>query len=292
MQGSNSLEKSMSVTSTAPHVSKDTYKRLKDWIEHNCGIALSDSKVYLVETRLAPILAKLKCTSFDELVQKLSLRADPAIKDEIIDAITTNETLWFRDTSVWDFIEKTYLKEKLAENKGKLRIWSAASSSGQEIYSLAMLMDAMAEKNPQFSTAVRSAEMLATDVSKNILQVAKRGRYSRMEMSRGLHPNYKEKYFDKDRLFSTLKPEIRNRIKFDTLNLQSNFNHLGTFDTILCRNVTIYFSREFRQNLLWRLEKALKPGGVLIIGATESIIGFETKLKTRPGSPSSFYYND
>ena len=109
-------------------------------------------------------------------------------------------------------------------------------------------------------------------------------------MSRGLSDEYKSKYFDKDRLFSTIKREIRNKVQFKTLNLQNNFSSLGKFDIILCRNVTIYFSKEFRQDLLLRLEQSLNPGGVLILGASESNIGFKTTLKNRPGCPPSFYF--
>ncbi|MEM7672687.1 MAG: protein-glutamate O-methyltransferase CheR [Verrucomicrobiota bacterium] len=273
-------------------VSKETYKELVDWIERNCGIALGDSKAYLVETRFAPILIKLHCQSFEELVKKLKTSVTAALKDEIIDAITTNETLWFRDPSIWKHLEDSFLKEFLESGSAKKRIWSAAASSGQEIYSLAMLLDKISKRNPSLRDKVLATEMLATDVSKNILDVAKRGRYSRLEMSRGLAEEYKNQYFDKDRLFSSIKREIKNRVKFDTRNLQSPLGQLGKFDMILCRNVTIYFSKQFRQDLLYRLEESLNPGGVLILGATESIIGLKTSLKNRPGKPPSFYFKD
>ncbi|MGB0370036.1 MAG: CheR family methyltransferase [Opitutales bacterium] len=285
----------MNATTPAPttsRVSKETYGVLVDWIERNCGISLGDSKAYLVETRFAPILIKLQCQSFDDLVKKLKTSAGTAIKDDIIDAITTNETLWFRDPNIWSHLESGFLKEFLESSSSKKRIWSAAASSGQEIYSLAMLMDKLSRKYPDLRNKVMATELLATDVSKNILNIAQKGRYSRLEMSRGLDEEYKNRYFDKDRLFSSIKRDIKARVKFQAHNLQSPFGQLGKFDIILCRNVTIYFSREFRQDLLNRLDAALNPGGVLILGATESIIGFKTNLKNRPGQPPSFYFKD
>ena len=273
-------------------LSDATFKNIAGWIERECGIALNDTKKYLIQTRLAPIIAHLGCDSFDSFYRAVAASNDPKLRARIIDAITTNETLWFRDASLWKFIEEQLLADLAKRRESKVRVWSVACSTGQEIFSFCMLLDRLAMGNPSIRNLQNRLECVATDISPNVLSAAERGKYSRLEMSRGLTPDYKASYFDADRLFSTLKPQIRDKVSFSQLNLQDNFRNLGMFDVIMCRNVNIYFSKEFRQDLLTRMERNLKPGGLLILGSSESLLGYQTILKRPSFGPACIYQKD
>lgn len=276
----------------APTLTNTTFRDIADWIERECGIALNDTKKYLIQTRFAPIMAHFRCECFDDFYRAIVKSPDPELRSRIIDAITTNETLFFRDDSLWTHMREKLIADLATKASPKVRLWSAACSTGQEIYSFCMLLDQLAKTKPSVRNLQRKAECIATDISPNVINIAQRGRYSRLEMSRGLNETFKSEYFDQERLFSILKPTIRSQVAFSQFNLQDDFRKLGLFDVIFCRNVTIYFSKEFRQDLLTRLENSLRPGGLLILGASESLLGYKTLLTRLSDGPACIYRKD
>jgi chemotaxis protein methyltransferase CheR len=190
--------------------------------------------------------------------------------------MTTNETLWFRDESCWNALEKDILPalfKKLAYSRDTIHIWIAGCSTGQEAYSLAILIDELSTKLNKPELA-RHFHIRAMDISESALAVARAARYNDFEIKRGLDLNRRNKYFELDAdNYWALRPNIRLRVHFDTINLTRNFSALGRFDLILCRNVTIYFTSETRHRILSTMIKMLNQQGKLLIGATESVRG-------------------
>lgn len=262
--------------SFATKIDPKEFRLMRDYIEKNCGIYLSDEKMYLVETRLTTLMVESGCNSFTELHKKASEDRSQALRDKIIDAMTTNETLWFRDTSPFNILQEVLLEEMCQELKqgkrGKIRIWSAACSTGQEPYSIAMIIDEYIRRHPGISP--NQFEILGTDISPTVLFLAKIGRYDHLSISRGLPENYKRQYFTPQGKIWALKDNIKSMITFRKLNLQDSFSLLGKHDIIFCRNVLIYFSDTFKKDILSRMAALLRPDGYLFLGASESIINY------------------
>lgn len=245
----------------------------KKYVKEKCSIDISDDKSYLIETRLSKMLADLSLNSYSELYSRITEDAAGEYAERIIDAITTNETMWFRDKTPWEILEKFYLprfiKDLKSGKKQKIRIWSTASSTGQEAYSTAMCIDTYLRENAVLGVSLNDFEILATDISNHVLEIARHGRYDAISIMRGLEEGVKSKYFQKKDRVWEVSEHIRNSVTFRKFNLQDSFLSFGTFDVIFCRYVMIYFSADFVEVLTQKLWKALDAEGVLFLGAYE-----------------------
>ncbi len=242
-----------------------TYQLLRSIVSDETGIELEDGKHSLVQTRLLPIARGHGLRSVDELCGRL--QSDHGLRSEVIDAMTTNETMFFRDPAVFDGLVTRVLPELLQQRQDTrtLRIWSAACSTGQEPYSVAMLLH---EHFPEL--AGWDVQILATDLSRSVLARAKEARFRRVDVRRGLERRHLDAYFDEDHDLWTLKPHLRNRVEFRPLNLTAPWSRLPVFDVILLRNVLIYFPLEVRRRVLARAARQLADDGYLFLGASET----------------------
>lgn len=256
------------------------YDVFRDYLEKVCGIMLSDNKQYLVASRLGKILERENIAKLEDLVAQLSRGGKSALKEEVINAMTTNETLWFRDMHPFNIMKNKILPEKGGKS---LRIWSAASSTGQEPYSISIILEEFRAASKGFATD----KIIATDICTNILAHAKQAEYDHLAIARGLNESMQKNYFDKLENGSwKIKSNIRNRVDFKYLNLIDSYASLGKFDVIFCRNVLIYFSAELKLDILTRMHKALNPGGYLFLGGSEALSGLSSMydiIQCHPG---------
>ena len=246
--------------------SPEEYKNFQQFLERACGIVLGDNKHYLVSSRLTRLMRDNQIDSLQSLVDRLQASASGPLRTKVIEAMTTNETLWFRDTYPFEVLAKTIFPEFKEQNKNNLRIWSAACSSGQEPYSISMVADEYAIHNPGFRI-----DVTATDISQAIVAEAKEARYDALALARGLSEERKLRYFSAIGNHWQVNSNIRSRVSFRECNLMQSFAMLGKFDVIFCRNVLIYFSAESKKDILNRMAASLNPRGFLMLGASESI---------------------
>ncbi len=248
---------------------------IAQYIHEISGIYLDQSKSYLFETRLGSIAEAHGCRSYQEFYTKAKKDPTKNIERQIIDAISTNETLFFRDKGPFELLQHKLLPEiidrrtpKVPSLKTNLRVWSAASSTGQELYSIAIIIKELLRDLSRYGIT-----LLGTDISDNAVSQASYGKYNKFEIERGLDQKYLQRYFT---LFGDswkIKDEIRAMVNFRKLNLMAPFSALGKFDIIFCRNVAIYFTLEDRKKLFNRIADSLADDGFLIIGSTESLSG-------------------
>ncbi len=272
-------------------ISGTEFKLLRDYIEERCGIALGEEKAYLIETRLTKLMALNGCDDFTQFHRLIKSSNDPALHDKIIDAMTTNETLWFRDTHPFVILREKILpdlvKELRAGKKQKVRIWSAASSTGQEAYSIAMTIHEYCRVTPGIRPD--QFEIVGTDISSSALFLAKNARYDAIAIKRGLSDELRDRYFHVDGRIWVVNDAVKNMATFQKFNLQDSPSALGRFDVIFLRYVAIYFSLTFKQALFKNLARAANRPGHLIIGAVESLRGVneEFEMKSHGGG---YYY--
>ncbi|MEW6290816.1 MAG: protein-glutamate O-methyltransferase CheR [Thermodesulfobacteriota bacterium] len=251
----------------------EEFALIRRWVEEISGISVDDKKAYLIENRLGGLVAENRCCSFGEFYQKFKNSCPPVLRDRIIDQMTTNETLWFRDmhpfTIFREVLLPAYCQEIAAGRRRTIRIWSSACSTGQEPYSLAILFLEAIRTNNQLKRWM--IEIMASDISDSALSQAKSGCYDKIAVGRGLSPEYRTRYFtDEGRLWH-IAPEVKELVKFEKFNLQDSFAKLGAFDIIFCRNVAIYFSEKFKKELFAKYAGILTKGGILFLGSSESI---------------------
>jgi len=257
-------------------ITDNEFQLLRDYIEENCGICLNKDKAYLLENRLASFIEYYKCNDFSEFYYVIKTSGYKDLKDKLIDAMTTNETLWFRDAHPYAILKEKILPsfaQAVAEGrKDKIKIWSAASSTGQEPYSIAITVrDFCMGQNIIKKDMVK---IIATDISDSSLEKAKAGKYDSVAMNRGITPEQLNKFFTKDGLSHTINQDIRDMVTFQKFNLQDNPIALEPhFDLVFMRYVAIYFSDEFKKGLYSRLNRVLTPKGFLVIGAVETLRG-------------------
>ena len=261
----------------------DTFRR---YLEDACGIVLGDNKHYLVTSRLKRVTEEFSFSSLSEMMNTLVKGNDRHLREKVIDAMTTNETMWFRDVYPFEILKKDLLPE-LAQNKMPIRIWSAASSTGQEAYSISMAISEFQSSNPGRLTS--NVEIVGTDISQTVVNQAKQGSYDELSVVRGLSTERRDKFFRKKDDKWGINPDIMQRTRFTELNLLNNYALLGKFDIIFCRNVLIYFSSEMKKDILERMGKILKPGGTLILGGSESPTGY-TKVFSMTRYPDGVVY--
>lgn len=258
---------------TQQTLSKQDYESFRKFLEEACGIVLGENKHYLVTSRLTRLLDEFNFTSLSEMIDKLKGTANPTLKDKIIDAMTTNETSWFRDKYPFLILHNELFPEIIKAKPPRIRIWSSASSSGQEAYSISMTFSEYQRKNPGKFTG--RLEVVGTDISPTILAMAKEAKYDELSLSRGLSSERLKEFFtDEGDGGYKVRTEISSRCRFSELNLLKNYSILGKFDIIFCRNVLIYFSAEIKTDILTRMAKLLNPGGYLFLGGSESPTGY------------------
>jgi chemotaxis protein methyltransferase CheR len=256
------------------------FRQLRDYIEKSCGIALGDEKAYLVENRLVGLLTESGCSSFSDLYRKAVNEPALGLRDKIVDAMTTNETSWFRDLYPYEILESVIFKQLTQEisagARKKIRIWCAAGSTGQEPYSIAMALQEFARKVSVLP--LNCSEIIATDISPSVIFLAIAGRYDQIAMSRGMPQETRDRYFTNAGKLWVLNDKIRKMVTYKKLNLQDDITALGKFDIIFCRNVMIYFSDAFKKSLFSRIAAALNPPGILFIGASESASNYSRQF--------------
>ncbi|WP_413110730.1 CheR family methyltransferase [Thaumasiovibrio sp. DFM-14] len=272
---------------TAITISEQDYREFSRFLESQCGIVLGDSKQYLVRSRLSPLMTRFAAESLSVLLRMAIKGYNRELKIAVIDAMTTNETLWFRDNYPYTVLSEQLLPA-LAEKRRPLKIWSAASSSGQEPYSIAMTILETQAKRPGLLTF--GTQITATDISMSMLENCKHAVYDRLSLGRGLSDERKRRFFEdvgdgKMRVMDN----VRRMVNFRHLNLLESYGLLGRFDVIFCRNVLIYFSPELKAQILNQMAACLNPGGYLILGASESLTGLTDKFEMVRCNPGIIY---
>ena len=245
-------------------------------LQKNSGLTIGPDKTYLLESRLTPIAKKWGYTSLDDMTRALHKKRDEKLITQIIEAMATNETLFFRDLKPFKLFEEVVLPH-MFENRRPgqpIKIWCAAASTGQEPYSLAMVL-----KDNEDKLKGRKCEILATDISNLALEKAREAKYTQFEVQRGMSVQYLMKYFTQDGDKWRLRDEIRNMVKFDYFNLLGDMSRLGTFDVIFCRNVLIYFDEATKRQVLQNLAGRLVTDGFLFLGGAETVLGITDKFK-------------
>jgi chemotaxis protein methyltransferase CheR len=254
------------------------YEFLRKLLRERSGLDLSSDKQYLVESRLIPLARRVGLSGIAELVAKIKAGSE-ALTSEVVEAMTTNETFFFRDKIPFDHLRETILPALLRARASRrsLRIWSAASSTGQEPYSIAMCLK-------EFGSALAGwrIEILATDLSLGVLEKARAGIFSQFEVQRGLPIQMLVKHFTQAGELWQLNADIRAMVQHRQLNLMQDFSHLGMFDVIFCRNVLIYFDPDTKAVIFDRLAKAIEPDGMLVLGAAESVVGISDAFRLYP----------
>jgi chemotaxis protein methyltransferase CheR len=245
------------------------YDFLRKLLKERSGLDLSADKQYLVESRLMPLARKAGLPGIPELVQKMKNGAE-VLTVEVVEAMTTNETFFFRDKIPFDHLRDTILPTLMQSRASRktLRIWSAAGSTGQEPYSIAMCL-----KEKAASLSGWRIEIVSTDLSQEVLEKSKTGLYSQFEVQRGLPIQLLVKYFTQIGELWQINSELRGMVQHKQLNLLQDFSHLGKFDVIFCRNVLIYFDQETKIGIFERIAKVIEPDGMLMLGAAESVVG-------------------
>jgi len=268
---------------SAVKFTKDSYREFQAFLHDACGIYLGENKEYLIESRLKPLMEECSEPDFGKFVVLLKNNRILNLRDKTIEAMTTNETLWFRDKDPFDIVKDKLFAQMVADKKTGIKIWSSACSSGQEPYSLSILAEEAQASGLQLPTV----RITATDISPAMVNRAKEGIYDQQSLARGLSDARRQKYFvEKGDDNWQVKPEIARRISFSQHNLLQSYSALGRFEIIFCRNVLIYFSKEVKQDILNRMADILQPGGYLILGTSESLAGITERFEMvnfRPG---------
>jgi chemotaxis protein methyltransferase CheR len=272
-------------------ISPEEIRLITRYIRDISGINLDESKKYLLETRLNAIAEAEGCGNYQEFYAKAKKDASKAIERKIIDAISTNETLFFRDASLFQLLQHKIFPEmidartpKIPSMKTPLKVWSAASSTGQELYSVAIILKELLGNLSKYNI-----KLLGTDISDAAIAQASSGKFNKFEMERGLAPDKMHKYFTMTGQTWKINDQIRSMVNFRKINLMLPFTGLGKFDIVLCRNVAIYFTPEDRKKLFNKIADALEPDGYLLIGSTESLTGICPRFIPKRHLRSIFY---
>ncbi|RQW63991.1 protein-glutamate O-methyltransferase [Vibrio viridaestus] len=271
---------------TAITINDQEYKEFCRFLESQCGIVLGDSKQYLVRSRLSPLVNKYKVESLSTLMKDVITGRNRDMRIAAIDAMTTNETLWFRDTYPFAVLSEKILPE-IAAKKKPIKIWSAASSSGQEPYSMAMTVLETQQKKPGM---LPNVSITATDISTVMLDMCRAGIYDNLALGRGLSAERRRAFFEEvgdGRM--RVKDNVKRLVNFRPQNLMESYSLLGKFDIIFCRNVLIYFSSEMKSKVLNQMASSLNPGGYLLLGASESLTGLTDKFEMVRCNPGIIY---
>lgn len=254
---------------TEKTISPEDYDNFRTYLESACGIILGDNKHYLVTSRLNRLMKEFAISCIGELVKQSDKNRQ--LHNRIVDAMTTNETFWFRDNHPFDIFKDKLLPEFATDTKRSqpFKIWSAAASSGQEAYSISMMVEEFIQSKP--GSLRQGVQIIGTDISPTMLEDAKTARYDKAAILRGISEERKKKFFTEKGIKWEVNPAIRQRASFTELNLMNDYASLGKFDIIFCRNVLIYFSTDTKRDIITRMARTLNPGGYLFVGASESL---------------------
>ena len=250
------------------------YRFLQDYVHRESGIVLDGDKHYLLEARLMPIVHQKQLESLNDLCALLRATSDPPLQQLVVDAMTTNETLFFRDLPQFEALEKVVIPQLVEQHQAlrKLSFWSAASSFGQEAYSLAMMLLGM-------GLGDWNIRILGTDISVAAAANARAGKYMQIEVNRGLPVRHLVKYFTRLGLNWQLKDEVRNMVQFEVFDLRGSMRALGPFDVVFCKNVLIYFDKETKQQILAGIRGTLFNKGYLLLGGAETALGLDDEYE-------------
>ena len=245
------------------------YEAFQKYLQDACGIVLGSGKEYLVTSRLSSLLQSNTIASVGQLLRELNKVSNKSLRVSIIDAMTTNETFWFRDMPHYRLLMDMIFPEAESKPRKSMRIWSAACSSGQEPYNISMTVQQYLSANPgRLSGGV---DIIGTDISTKMLEEAKKGIYCGIAASRGLSADQSKRFFIPRDECLEVRPEIRKRVSFRHHNMTESYALMGRFDVIFCRNVLIYFSAQKKADIIERMARTLNPKGYLFLGSTESL---------------------
>lgn len=281
----SATEKVASIQAVSTEITSENLDFLCQAVYEESGIVLDASKSYLIESRLAPVARGEGLDTLDSLCNLMRTVSAKPLRTKVVEAMTTNETLFFRDLRPFEGMRDNVLPE-LTERLGakQIRVWSAAASSGQEAYSLAMLWKEMNILGCDF-------KVVGTDISDEMLDRCRAGRYRQLEVNRGLPARYLVKYFDSVETDWVAKPELRQMLEWNNFNLMDDMSSLGTFDIVFCRNVLIYFDQETKVSILRRIRQRLRPGGYLFLGLSETTLNLDPVYKRKTLGPAIVYQN-
>jgi chemotaxis protein methyltransferase CheR len=269
----------MQQRNSASSINQAEYNDFQQYLQKACGIQLGAGKEYLVSSRLGALMREVQVGSLGELLNKLNSPVNAQLKTQVVDAMTTNETFWFRDIGHYILLKESILPDLNQQRGGSIRIWSAACSSGQEPYNISMIAE---EYESKYGRG-RPVQIEATDISSKMLTEARAGVYCGLTVERGLTVEQQRRFFvPKDKCLE-VRPEVKRRVSFRSMNLASSFQGMGKFDVIFCRNVLIYFSNELKRDIVDRMASILNPGGYLFLGSTESINQLTNRFEMKVG---------
>jgi chemotaxis protein methyltransferase CheR len=257
-------------------VTPQDFDYLRKFLRERSGLVLAVEKQYLAESRLLPVVRRNGMNTLAELIDRLKNRAPASLSAQVVEAMTTNETFFFRDKIPFDHFRDTVMPALILARarEKRIRIWCTAASTGQEPYSLAMAIKSMGP-----AVAGYRIDIVATDLSSDVLEKAKVGIYSQFEVQRGLPVQLLVKFFDQVGETWQVAPELRSMVQFRSLNLLNDFSVLGNFDLVFCRNVLIYFDQEIKVAVLNRIARQMPEDGFLVLGAAETVIGLTEAFK-------------
>jgi len=261
----------------ARQISATEYNDFRVFLEKACGIVLGDNKQYLLTSRLNRLMNDEGIDSFELLIKKIKVNRQ--LRDQILDAMTTNETSWFRDRYPFEILKQDVFPHITSQRASQMRVWSAASSTGQEAYSISMTIQEYLMSRP--GALPSRIEIVGTDISTTVVAEAKKGCYDSLSMARGLSPERKKRFFKPLPGGESweLREDLRKRVTFRELNLMSSYASLGKFDVVFCRNVLIYFSAELKREILEKIAGVLKPDGYLFLGGSESTANYTDRFE-------------
>ncbi|MBU0726077.1 MAG: protein-glutamate O-methyltransferase [Alphaproteobacteria bacterium] len=267
----------------------EDFTLLANLVRDQSGLVLTQEKIYLLESRLMPVARSFNLKTLEELVQIIRQRNDSQVVKAVVDAMTTNESLFFRDMKPFNQLKDLVLPRLMEKRQStrRMRIWSAACSSGQEPYSIAMML-----KEETRLSAGWKFDILATDLSLAMVERAKSGVYSQFEVQRGLPINYLVKYFKQDGDKWRIDSALRENIQFKTYNLLHDLSPLGQFDIVFCRNVLIYFDQPTKAKVLEAISKRMAPDGILYLGGAETVLGISDRFQPMPGERGLYTLTD
>jgi chemotaxis protein methyltransferase CheR len=272
---------------TNKDLQQNEYDQFRLFLEQQCGIVLGENKQYLVKSRLAPLMSRFNVESLSELVSKTLGVHERQLRAAVVDAMTTNETLWFRDQYPFELLKTRLFPEFKTLNR-PLKIWSAASSSGQEPYSIAMSVAEFQSSSP--GVLKMGAQIIGTDISNTMLDMCKHAEYDALALARGLSAERRKKFFkDSGNGMAQVVDSLKKQVSFRHLNLLDSYALMGKFDIIFCRNVLIYFSPEVKAKIIAQFSQALNPKGYLFLGASESMSGLSTDFDMVRCNPGIIY---
>lgn len=271
----------------ASQLDDKNYHHFRTFLEQQCGIVLGENKQYLVKSRLAPLMAKFNVASLSDLVTRTLSPMERQLRAAVIDAMTTNETLWFRDDYPFELLKNRVLPD-FSRQKTPLKIWSAASSSGQEPYSIAMSVKEFQQRNP--GSFPGGVQIIGTDISTTMLDHCKYAHYDSLALSRGLSPQRKQLFFEPGHNgMWKVKDSVKSMVSFRPINLLNSYSLMGKFDIVFIRNVLIYFAPEIKTKILSQIHGVLNNKSYLFLGASESLSGLNKDFDMVRCNPGIVY---